>query len=248
MNLNELNQFLKEITDYYIKVENNGIPLPVDEIVFVHDMLSEILKREPYLSSQPSFDKSKYESCGGYTVLLPNNAATILIKKEGSMNNFYWMATLVHELTHVKDYLDYLSILNMKTLVEMKNHLPFWLWTEFHAKYKGYMFLLMMIKKCPEQMQQYIQDTLERVYSFEKTLDMQTDFAQKGYYTMHLIGELLAYEHSSIKLDDNLYKNLTEKFNWFEEMKNFLNNHIEKITITETLTISMNIRRIFTLQ
>ena len=46
-----------------------------------------------------------------------------------------------------KDYLDYLSILNMKTLVEMKNHLPFWLWTEFHAKYKGYMFLLMMIKK-----------------------------------------------------------------------------------------------------
>lgn len=158
------------------------------------------------------------------------------------MNNFLWCGTLIHEITHVRDYADYINILHYNSFDEMLQCSHFWYWTEFHAKYKGYIYMLNFVDKLPDKYKnQYVEDTLQRIYNFNNTVQQQIDCYHRIYITVHMIGEIFAYEKSSIVMPDNFYKCIIEKFEWFEGVKDFLEKHTETITLEEMLILSHNL-------
>ena len=162
------------------------------------------------------------------------------------MNNFLWMGTLVHELTHIKDYSEYKEMLNGKNFKELLKNISFWYWTEFHARYKGFLYVFKFAKNLPQDLyQKYIEDTKQRIIDFPKTINKEISYQIKAYYTMHIIGEILACEASSIHTLKTEIDNLCLLFDWFNDMKTFLSKHIESITVDKMFLLSRNIRLIF---
>lgn len=236
----EYKKIIAAIVNDFIQKENSGKSLPINDIIFTSDLMNDILRKDI------DFDKNCNLTFSGYTILCSDNTITILIDSNGLTKNFFWIETLVHELTHAKDYCDYMQILQYENIKAMKNHRPLYFWTEFHAEYKGFDYMLPYVLKLPkEYIRQYIEDTEKRIEDFVNIKEKQYSCDEKIYYTMHLIGEILAYENLSINLDETLQRAITKKFDWFSEAKEFLKNHKESITISEMLLLSMNMQKIF---
>lgn len=230
----------------FITKENDGIALPINEIKFVSDVSKEILKIDPEVANTSDFKSNWKNDLSGYTALFSNNTATILIDNNDISKNILWVETLVHELTHVKDYCDYLETLNCENLQEMKKDRPFYFWTEFHARYKGFEYMLPYVLKFPEKCkEQYIRDTEIRLNKFIKIKNQHYNNDKKIYDTMHIIGEVLAYENSSVFIDETYDLKIIETFDWFEDTKLFLKKHTKNITRSEMLLLSMNMRKVF---
>lgn len=241
-----MNKIAFALYDSYIDKEKIEEPLPIRGFRFVDDLPSEVLKIQPKLKTKSRIDEEQLKNHFGYTVLFSDNTAEILIKKSGSMNNFIWCGTLIHEITHVRDYADYMGILGYNRFDEMLKCLHFWYWTEFHARYKGYIYMLKYVDKLPNEYKlQYTEDTLQRIRNFDNTIKQQTDYHYKIYMTVHMIAEILSYEQSSIVMPDNFYKCIIEKFDWFEEAKNFLAKHTERITVEEMQLLYLNLTSTF---
>lgn len=74
---------------------------------------------------------------------------TIVIKQEyfwESVKNqdWQWVGTLTHEMTHVLDYINYVKMNGLDNFDIVQRELfnrPFVLWTEFHARATGYLFI-----------------------------------------------------------------------------------------------------------
>lgn len=231
----------------YLNKENIKNPLPINNIRFVEDLPSEVLKAQPELKTKNGLNENALQNYSGYTLLYPNNTAEILIDINCAMqNNFFWCGTLIHEVTHVKDYADYISILNYDRFDEMLDCLHFWYWTEFHAKYKGCKYMLNFASKLPDEYKnQYREDIMQSISSFSLKINKKTDFRYKIYDTVHMIGEILAFEQSSIAMLNGFSDCLNEKYDWFEDAKYFLSKHTEKITVDEMLLLSFKLTTIF---
>lgn len=236
----EFKKMSSMIINDYIQKENKGKSLPIKEIVFSTDIIRDIRERDC------DFNKTSSLTLSGYTALFSDNTASVIVDISGVTKNFFWIETLVHELTHTKDYCDYLKVLNYENIREMKKHRPFYFWTEFHARYKGFEYMLPYVLRLPEKYkQQYIYDTENRLKGFVDIKEKQCNSDEKIYYTMHIIGEILSYEKLSIYLDETLQQKITEKFVWFDETKAFLEKHTDGITTTEMVRLSMNMKNIF---
>ena len=69
----------------------------------------------------------------------------------------------------------------------MRENRPFYFWTEFHAKYKGSIFLLSCIKQIEKAVQQkYIDITNSRMIEFTNIFKAPCDSDKKIYLTMSL--------------------------------------------------------------
>lgn len=244
LNIQALEEDALRIYYHFLKSEN--CILPIRDMIFVEDIFQEISILQPELIAQANLDKKELDNYSGYALLFSDNTAIILIKKEGQMNDFWWMGTLVHELTHVKDYSDYFNVLKVSTFWEMLSDIPFWLWTEFHARYKGILYVFKLAKNLPQNLyEMYIDNTRQRIIDFPETIKREMPYQLKAYYTMHIIGEILACEKLSINELKSDIDNLVATFDWFGGMKDFLSKHTENITRDKMLLISMKARRIF---
>ena len=243
MNLEDslLFQFKDKIYASYCIEEKIVGSLPINDIYFVQNIYDEVKKLQPEVLLEKGFNVGQLVNSSGYTTLFNNNTATILIQKTDSMNNFCWMGTLVHELTHVKDYYDYISVLDYDNFVEMMKDFPFYCWTEFHAKYKGIVYMLKCARHLPQtEFRQYVRCDEDYIIRYINDIDFRN-----SYNTMHLIGLILAYEHSGISLSKTTCDNLFSNFNWLKGMKQFLEKHTELISRQEMLMLSSNLRKIF---
>lgn len=242
MDIETMNEIAFNLYNSYLYNEKIKKPLPIRQFRFVEDLPKEILKLQPELKTKYGIDEEQLKIYSGYTVLFSDNTAEILIERNDSMNNFFWVGTFIHEITHIRDYVDYINMLHYNRLDEMLKCPYFWYWTEFHAKYKGCIYMLNYVNKLPEKYKNpYVEDTLQRIYNFSNTVQQQIDCYHRIYITVHMIGEILAYEKSSIVMPKNFYKCIIEEFKWFEETKYFLEKHTESITIEEMLSLSNNL-------
>ena len=93
-----------------------------------------------------------------------NKRWVILIKEQDLINLF---ATLIHEYVHLCDYKMLSKVKTVLTLRELQNDDVFLFWTEFHATYLSYRFLI-----DPEQY--YYNKAFLEIYNFlicHKTFD-----------------------------------------------------------------------------
>lgn len=231
----------------YINNETIEADLPLRGLRFVDDLPGEILKAQPELKTKNGIDEEQLKIYSGYTVPFSDNTAEILIDANSLMNNFYFFETFYHEMTHVKDFTDYIRLLNCKSFKEMCDTPYYYYWTEFHASYKGHEYMLLFVSSQPkETVNQYLDDTCQRILNFSNTLSQQINYNGKIYHTMHMIGEILAYEQSSISISNDFYKCIADEFEWFEKTKAFLSDHMESMTVEEMLLLYSNLIRIFT--
>ncbi|MBQ7950478.1 MAG: hypothetical protein IJ278_01990 [Clostridia bacterium] len=232
-----------KIIELFFEKEKVGINFPLNDIILTDNIFQKVKELQPTLFTEEHFNKNQLLECTGYTLLFKNNTATVLIKNDDFTKNFLWIETLVHELTHVKDFNDYLPIIKENNFYEMLHNIPFWYWTEFHARYKGYVYMLEFAQRLPEPyFQQYINDSMKRIEDFNTLFNGHEDYHLKIYYTMHLMGEILAYEYKGINIDD---KSIAKENNWFDKMKEFLRKHTENVSISDMLLLSMNANKIF---
>ena len=144
------NQILQDtiiqiLSDYYATVNRQPANISYQ---FTSDMEASYKKLRPDLSDDIHDDQNNYNGL----MLTPKDMAqpfTILInankiKEYEEIAPFTWIGTLVHETTHVLDYIEYAKLIDAKdydSLLRKEHHLMFQLWTEFNARSKGYYFV-----------------------------------------------------------------------------------------------------------
>ena len=77
---------------------------------------------------------------GTFCILINLNKLTEYL----SSHNPTWIGTIVHETTHIIDYIEYAKLIganNYDEIQRIDKHSIFNLWTEFNARYKGYYFM-----------------------------------------------------------------------------------------------------------
>lgn len=183
---------------------------------------------------------------GEFSVLLNKFYVQESLRK----NDKNWVGTIAHETTHVKDYIEYASLVNENNYDQfqiIEKHGMFQLWTEMNARAKGYyLFRKYAYRNVPTRQQ--VSNILNVELPFqlnllEKNYNSTQDGYQQAYYVSHYLGRLntlqqlfpLTFTNTFIQqhLEPNKwmydwfifyrkYSTLSEAYEHFDEMKNIL--------------------------
>lgn len=203
---------------------------PVDTRYLITDnMAMEYIKLRPdHASNEPE----KIETLGSYNGLMVcptvlEGTFTILINKTTLLEyintqNATWVGTIVHETTHVRDYIDFAEFTGATGYEDILNpgkNLPFQLWTEFNARAKGYYFVR---KYTFTDMfdETQIDDIVKTELPAQERLLFQNyhatnDGKQQAYYVSHFLGRLYS-------LQEIFPTFFTDE--WVSNMSLFINN------------------------
>lgn len=205
---NEYDNIIEPLTIMYYKLFPEADK--VSPIVKITDNLDKTHgELRPDLKKQIN-EKSIFNSdCNGRLVMPDSLDKPIVIlldenkiieyTKDKSMT---WIGTFAHELTHAIDFYNMARVDGVSyDIIEMsKNYLLFRLWTEYHAKKYGYLFLrnyFMLNGQLPEREEQ-----IEHIISTEWPIHRDKHYdgyhaVNDGYYqmyiTMHLLGRYSAW-------------------------------------------------------
>ena len=202
--------FEKEISnirrDYYnlFGFDTSGI-----KYILTNDIVREYSALNPrHVASEPGIVETldKYnglmvcpnEASDSFVVLI-NEAKLLEYYRSG---NYTWIGTIAHETTHVRDYIEYASILETRdyeSLQRIDEHWPFQLWSEFHARSVGYFFVR---QNSFENMfdELLIDDIVDRELPAQLELLMQSfqsadnEYLQ-AYYISQFLGRLYALQN-----------------------------------------------------
>lgn len=124
----------------------------------------------------------KYTSDGtdyNGTTCIPNNVdeeTEIFISRKlienYKINNWQFMCTLFHELTHAIDFYNYCNEYfqgNYDAMINRNDAYGFHMWTEFNAKHKSYLLYSRFIRKCMED------SNLPKVIPTDGEVELQND-------------------------------------------------------------------------
>ena len=193
--------FINILRDYYDTF--GGDPLNVDYKI-TDNIVDEYAKLRPYHVAKEPEKIQTLSAYNGMTVC-PTSVGgtfTILINRAFVMqyigqNNMTWVGTIIHETTHVRDYIDYahlISATDYEDILNINKNLPFQLWTEFNARARVYYFVRKytfenMFDKT--QINDIVQIELpgqeELLY---KNYHQTQDGVQQAYYVSHFLGRL----------------------------------------------------------
>ena len=197
--------FIDILRDYYDTF--GGVPLNVDYKI-TENMVDEYTKLRPDHAAKEPEKIGTLNSYNGTTVCPSSvdGTFTILINKKFiaqyiSQNNMTWVGTIIHETTHVRDYIDYARIISAtdyEDILNINKNLPFQLWTEFNARARGYYFVR---KYTFENMFDETQiDDIVRVELpgqeelLYKNYHQTQDGVQQAYYVSHFLGRLFSLQ------------------------------------------------------
>lgn len=229
--MNENNSFHKlliNILQDYYSVYNLQ---PVDASYLITDnMAMEYTKLRPdHAAKEPQKIKTLNDYNG--TTVCPTTLEgtfTILLNKTklleyAKARNATWVGTIVHETTHVKDFIDFAVLTGAIDYEEIvnteKETLPFQLWTEFNARTKGYYFVrkYTFIDMFDETQ---IDDIIKIELPAQERLLFENyhateDGAQQAYFVSHFLGRLFTLQ----KIFPTFFTDY-----WIARMPLFINN------------------------
>lgn len=136
------------VNDYFDTYISEEPTMPCYRIV--DDIASAYLELKPNMGGNPDANIEKLSAYNGFTVP-PNKVGgtfIVLINKNILLenmknNNFSWIGTIAHETTHVQDFVQYVQMVgdeDYEEIVQYSQHGIFNIWTEIHARSKGYYF------------------------------------------------------------------------------------------------------------
>lgn len=152
--------------------------------------------------------------------------------------DWQWVGTLTHEMTHVCDYINYVKMNDLDNYDVAQRelvHRPFVLWTEFHARATGYFFIRKFIfgeKYNDKSDKEQTDNILQRELPFQINWFSQQYEAANGnadiqlYETMQFMGRYSIWE----KLFPNVFNKRVRQHvfgsnPWMLDMYEFLITH-----------------------
>lgn len=226
------------LADYFATY--NVDPFSVN-INIVDDMWEGYLKIRPDHAEMNSKEMEEFQRKNKGTAIPPqryDDLFTILLQREYleecvRNNKVDWIGTLVHEVAHVNDFMQFSKIVGVRNydiILNRDNYRMFHLWTEFNAKVKGYYFLRKYTfgEVQNEEQVKFIVDTelpyhikdLFEVYHSTNNGDWQM------YYVVHFLGRLYVWQKlfpqyfTERSIKDMLTSNI-----WMYELYMFLSTH-----------------------
>lgn len=128
---------------FYSSLNRESINLQIE---YVDDLYARRLElaQDDKLRSEIIGNKKFIEGLNGTMVLPPNKGemAYILISK-AILNDTYFIGTIIHELTHIYDFMDFAREFcdDDYGIVDLHNLFgPFYHWSEFNARRNGYLY------------------------------------------------------------------------------------------------------------
>lgn len=228
---------LKVLNEYYTM--HQAIPVNARYSI-VDDMCSEYAKLRPdHASKEPEkvASLSQYNANvvppatleGTFTILL-NRAKLLEYLGEGNMT---WVGTIVHETTHVIDFIEYAKIRHAndyEDILDTGKHALFHLWTECNAKAKGYYFVrkysfenMFDTAQIPDILNIELPEQSKLLF---KNYHSTTDGTQQAYYVAHFIGRLYALNHIFPQhFDDASIEQILTPNTWMYDWYLFFRNH-----------------------
>lgn len=166
---------------------------------------------------------------GIFTILINVNK----LREYLEQNNPTWIGTIVHETTHVIDYIEYAKIVGAKNYDEIQlinKHGMFNLWTEFNARSKGYYFLR---KYTYDDMhdEDLVPDIINRELPAQTQMLLENynstnDAYMQAYYVSHYLGRLYALQKIFPQhFNDQRIKAILNENHWMYEWFKFFNSH-----------------------
>lgn len=140
--INNLDNTFYQITNYYCQI-NNIIKLPKFQLILTDNIYTESLElmSESELKEDMKYKNSIEQLNGRMLYKTQDNPFYILINKNQFNEQFDFVGTYYHELTHLIDFDRYMNDVKANDITELRNDKYYWifyLWTEFHARYMGY--------------------------------------------------------------------------------------------------------------
>jgi hypothetical protein len=102
--------------------------------------------------------------------------------------NLHFMGTIVHELTHIHDFIDFANQFSngdLSIIDKSVKYRAFFFWTEFHARKTGYLFL---------------RKTINYFYDMKSTIGEQLEHIRNVEYELHhryLLEQLSAHKNNT---------------------------------------------------
>ncbi len=117
------------------------------EIEFVNDLYQRKLElsTNPKEINEIKAGKSFIQGLNG-TMILPSKTGDIpyILISTTTINNDLYIGTIIHELTHIYDFYDFIKYINYAYFKDIEKHKDFPLfyqWTEYHARRTGITFI-----------------------------------------------------------------------------------------------------------
>lgn len=199
MDLNELISYFAEL---YFSQNSDAPRIPVN-MILTEDMNKTHLEIRPDLADLISDTDNSYNGRMVAPHSLENPIFILLnlnkVLKYTEDRTLTWVGTIGHELTHAVDYYEMARKTEVETydsLQDLPDFTLFQLWSEYHARKKGYKFLLDFHRsegnvRSDEEEIQYILKT-EWPYHirryFSEYYIYRSDGFQQLYITMQLLG------------------------------------------------------------
>lgn len=180
--------------------------LVIPDYHIVENLAEKYLSLRPDVLESASVSIEQINQYNGFTIppKTLDGVFTVLINKNvivENMNNHRmdWVGTIVHETTHVQDFVEYARIVGAEgydEILKISNHGMFNLWTEVHARANGYYFVRKYSLGVDDiRSPQLISDIVDRELPLqwkwfcEKCRDEMDEY-QKAYLAAQYIGRL----------------------------------------------------------
>lgn len=219
-----LNELIRGILSQYLEGEDipNDSFISKIRIDIVGNIFDEIKRLRPDLGEKYKQSKEEIETCSGYTLPIGGDVFSILIDETYLVNsvkkNFIWIEVLLHEITHAFDFIRNIGIMGHNSYDSMLYCLPFWYWTEFHARYKGTLYMLNYVKELPEEYKkQYENEVFNTANDVADILASNSIAETKRYKLMHLFGDIAAYGEVGFSIPSEKVNSIFPDFTEFIE-------------------------------
>lgn len=255
---NALNELVgKIVNDYFSTYEYEPLNL---SIVFSDDIWETYFEARPDHRKQfskqlplPAFNgtiATPIELDGTFTVIVDKQYFVEDVKS----NRASWVGTIVHEITHARDYQEYAKIISAPNYDEVLNtsrHRMFQLWTEFNAKRHGYYFVrkytfdnIADTAQVPDIVNIELPGQIEYM---SNEYNATTDGWKQIYVVSQFLGRLAVWEDLfPAQFNTRYIESLLSTNTWMLEMYEYLNTHRDlKIAVSSFEALRKIVRKNF---
>jgi hypothetical protein len=148
------------------------------KVVYVDSLYDYVAKDDIEYANKV---KDEWETFSGLCYITKENEMELLVVKDRGVTT---IGTVFHEKIHGLDYYMFSDYTGNSNLRELQENVPFHYWTEFHAEYQTYMYLIKAngLSDTPQKAADELREKIQNVYSGLKVyLDDLLDISIRQY-------------------------------------------------------------------
>lgn len=152
--------------------------IPDFKVVYVDSLYDYVAKDDIEYANKV---KDELETFSGLCYITKENEMELLVVKDRGVTT---IGTVFHEKIHGLDYYMFSDYTGNSNLRELQENVPFHYWTEFHAEYQTYMYLIKTngLSDTPQKVADEFREKIQNVYSGLKMyLDDLLDVSIRQY-------------------------------------------------------------------